>query len=255
MIELAFFEGLDSASLFKDYASMRFSAEKVKNTSQKSGGSGPSSSSASVNAAYKSIFNVAKQELLEETVSVGGKEFHKSHIRSLKFEDMYAMLLILVNSLQRGPILSKPMTDTLLRIEGGKYISEATSTIMIESSTNKFVYKLLQNCSPGIMEPVMDIEIYVGNPHLQVVMNDFLGTRKGKIEDVISAELTGNRRSQNTIKGIIPSENIIGYANYLRQMTSVSLKFKLNLTSRARQVSTQSSKDTNEFTIARSTES
>lgn len=223
IIELAFFDAYEAASLFKDYASMRFQAEKSKKIAQNSANSGSNQSSAAVNAAYKSIYNPTKQEFLEDTIMVGAKQLQKIHIKSLKFEDIYAMLAIAINSLQRGPLLSKPMTDTVLRITGGNYTSESTSTIMIESTTNKFVHKLLKDSSPGIMEPVMDIEIQVGNAHLQTVMNDFLGTRKGKVEDVISAELTENRRNQNTIKGMIPSENIIGYANYLRQMTSVGL--------------------------------
>lgn len=69
----------------------------------------------------------------------------------------------------------------------------------------------------------MAIDILVSEQNQQTVMNDFLGVRKGRIEIVLSPELTGNKRGQYTIRGIIPSENSIGYANYLRQMTSVSL--------------------------------
>lgn len=54
-------------------------------------------------------------------------------------------------------------------------------------------------------------------------MNDFLGVRKGKVEDVLAAELTGNKRGHNTVRGVIPSENSIGYANQLRSMTSVRI--------------------------------
>ena len=97
--------------------------------------------------------------------------------------------------MQRGPLLSKPMIDTKITLTGGKYTKSHSSNIMIDASANKFVYKLLQNSSPGIMEPVMDIDIFVTEAHQQVVMNDFLGARKGKIEDVLNFQLTGNKRS------------------------------------------------------------
>lgn len=218
-IELSFFEDETCASFFSEYSKLKYQAERAKNqTSENS-----VKKSQNVNTAYKSMFNTTKEEQLDEIVDIAGQDIPKYDIRSLNFENMFSMVQIVVNSLQRGPLLSKSMINTKIIISGGKYTQQYTSGIMIEASSNKFIHKLLQDCSPGIMEPVMDIDIFVPQEHQQSVMNDFLGVRKGKVEDVLAAELTGNKRGHNTVRGVIPSENSIGYANQLRSMTSVRI--------------------------------
>ena len=111
------------------------------------------------------MFNTSKVTPLQETVDIMGQDEQKIDIQSLNFENLYSMVQITINSLQRGPLLSKSMINTRIYLSGGHYTSDFTSGIMVEASTNKFIHKLLQDCSPGIMEPVMDIDIFVTQEH------------------------------------------------------------------------------------------
>ena len=180
---------------------------------------------------YNLIVNTTEEEghAVQETVNVGQSEAQLNDLSLLEFDLIYKIEEISINSLQRGPSLGRSLLNTRILINGGAFTEKYTSEVMIESCTNRAIFECLTRAGPCLMEPVMDISIFVPEEYTQKVINDFLGTRKGKVLDVLDPELTNNKYDLTTINGVISSESVIGYANVLRGMTKGEASFTAEL--------------------------
>lgn len=210
VIEISCLDDEMCAQFYNEYRTNRYKAESALDQSQHSN-------------EYKKLFNTNKIESSPEMKEIGMDSSFVYNIKSIDFDLLYAMERIAINAFERGPTLGKKVLGTKINIESGKYTTDLTSKVMIESTTNKMILECLQNGSPYIMEPIMEVKITVMPDHTQKVINDFLGVRKGKIEEVIDAELTQDKRGMNTVLGFMSSQSSIGYANHLRSISKVSL--------------------------------
>lgn len=75
------------------------------------------------------------------------------------------------------------------------------------------ILNIAKQSSPILVEPVMSVNIQVGETHLRNVISDFSGRRRGTIH-----EQTGEKHSK-FLKGKVPLKELLGYASDLRSMT------------------------------------
>ena len=73
--------------------------------------------------------------------------------------------------------------------------------------------------SVQLIEPVMDVELSVGDNFLAVVLKDLTERRRASILDV------GIPSYRTTVKALTPLSEMIGYANILRSITQGNASF------------------------------
>lgn len=159
-----------------------------------------------------------------DSVILGSSSVECFDLSSLDFESIISLEMIAINCLKRGPLLGKQMLNTRIILESGRFTKKATSKVMFEMTANNIISKALSLGSPTKMEPVLSMTLLTPEHHSQKVINDIISMRRGAILEVLSPELTSNKRKHYEIHAEIPLEMTIGYANSLRSFTNVYFK-------------------------------
>jgi len=115
-------------------------------------------------------------------------------------------------SLESGALMGYPVVDVEAILTGGSYKESIGSDLAYTVSASMACKEALLNGKSFLLDPIMDVEVYVPELFTGDVIGD-LNSRNGKIES-IKPKLT-----IQVIKAIVPLAQMFGYATSLRSAT------------------------------------
>ncbi|RVE66031.1 hypothetical protein OJAV_G00122560 [Oryzias javanicus] len=143
---------------------------------------------------------------LEEQLTAGTKEAVKNGVDS---------------SCLQGSVLGSPVQGVSALIQS--VTAEAgTSPTMVSACVSRCMLKALRLAGGQVLEPVMSLEVTVGEEHLGAVLGD-LAQRRGVVRDIQS------RHDDKVLVASAPLAEMMGYSTALRTLTSGNATFSLEL--------------------------
>ncbi|XP_071384232.1 ribosome-releasing factor 2, mitochondrial isoform X2 [Centroberyx affinis] len=125
------------------------------------------------------------------------------------------------SSYLQGPLLGYPVqgVSTLIQNVG---MEPGTSPAMVSACVSRCMLKAMRQAGGQVLEPVMSLEVTVGEEHLSSVLGD-LAQRRGAVRDIQS------RHDNKVLIAIVPLAEMMGYSTILRTLTSGNATFSLEL--------------------------
>uniref|UniRef100_A0A7N5ZRX1 Elongation factor G2 n=1 Tax=Anabas testudineus TaxID=64144 RepID=A0A7N5ZRX1_ANATE len=125
------------------------------------------------------------------------------------------------SSYLQGPVLGYPLQGVSTLIQSVN-MEPGTSPAMVSACVSRCMLKALKQAGGQILEPVMSLEVTVGEEHLSSVLGD-LAQRRGTIRDIQS------RHNNKVLLATMPLAEMMGYSTILRTLTSGNATFSLEL--------------------------
>ncbi|XP_040914848.1 ribosome-releasing factor 2, mitochondrial isoform X1 [Toxotes jaculatrix] len=125
------------------------------------------------------------------------------------------------SSYLQGPLLGYPLQGVTTLIQSVS-IEPGTSPAMVSACVSRCMLKALRLAGGQVLEPVMSLEVTVGEEHLSSVLGD-LAQRRGTVRDIQS------RHDNKVLLGTVPLAEMMGYSTILRSITSGNATFSLEL--------------------------
>lgn len=117
-----------------------------------------------------------------------------------------------MESLESGPVMGYPVVDIAVKLSGGSFKESLGSELAYKVSASMACNQALNKGKPYLLEPIMDVEIFVPEPFMGEVIGD-LNARNGKIASIKP------QKGLQVIKGIVPLSRMFGYSTSLRSAT------------------------------------
>jgi elongation factor G len=117
-----------------------------------------------------------------------------------------------LDALENGTLMGYPVVDTKVALTGGSYKDTLSTELAFTVSTSMAVKNALENGGPFLLEPIMDVEVFVPETFMGDVIGD-LNSRNGKIEAI------DHRMGVQVISASIPLSKMFGYSTVLRSAT------------------------------------
>ncbi|XP_022048774.1 ribosome-releasing factor 2, mitochondrial [Acanthochromis polyacanthus] len=125
------------------------------------------------------------------------------------------------SSYLQGPLLGYPVQGISTLIQGVT-VEPGTSAAMVSACVSRCMLKALRLAGGQVLEPVMSLEVTVGEEHLSSVLGD-LAQRRGTVRDIQS------RHDNKVLLATVPLAEMMGYSTVLRTVTSGNATFSLEL--------------------------
>ncbi len=117
-----------------------------------------------------------------------------------------------MESLESGAYMGYPVVDVEAALTGGSY-KESLGTELAYTVSASMACKLaLAKGKPFLLDPIMDVEVFVPEAFLGDVIGD-LNSRSGKIESI------EHKMGVQVIKAVVPLAHMFGYSTSLRSAT------------------------------------
>uniref|UniRef100_A0A9J8AE79 Elongation factor G2 n=1 Tax=Cyprinus carpio carpio TaxID=630221 RepID=A0A9J8AE79_CYPCA len=123
----------------------------------------------------------------------------------------------------QGPVLGFPVEGVKTVIQHVS-LEPGTSAAMVSACVSRCMLKALKLAGGQVLEPVMALEVTVGEEYLSPVLAD-LAQRRGTICDIQS------RQENKVLLATVPLAEMMGYSTVLRTLTSGNATFSLELSS------------------------
>ncbi|CAJ1070349.1 ribosome-releasing factor 2%2C mitochondrial [Xyrichtys novacula] len=121
----------------------------------------------------------------------------------------------------QGPLLGYPLLGVSTLVQSVK-MEPGTSPAMVSACSSRCMLKALKLAGGQVLEPMMSLEVTVGEEHLSTVLGD-LAQRRGTVRDIQS------RHDDKVLLGTVPLAEMMGYSTILRTLTSGNATFSLEL--------------------------
>lgn len=125
------------------------------------------------------------------------------------------------SSYLQGPLLGYPVQGVSSLIRGIS-VEPGTSPAMASACVSRCMLKALRLAGGQVLEPVMSLEVTLGEEHLSRVLGD-LAQRRGTVRDIQS------RHDNKVLLATVPLAEMMGYSTVLRTVTSGNATFSLEL--------------------------
>jgi elongation factor G len=112
-------------------------------------------------------------------------------------------------SLESGILLGYPVVDVAASLVGGLYKDNLGTALAYTVSASMACKEALKNGNPFLLDPIMDVEVFVPETFLGDVIGD-LNARGGKIEAI------NPQKGLQVIKASVPLAKMFGYSTALR---------------------------------------
>jgi elongation factor G len=116
-------------------------------------------------------------------------------------------------AMERGILAAYPMVNVSVELYDGSYHDVDSSEMSFKICSSQAFQEAAQKARPVIMEPMMRVEVVAPPEFVGDVTGD-LSSKRGLIEGV------EDRGMLQAVKAIVPLQNMFGYTNSLRSMTS-----------------------------------
>ncbi|KTF83583.1 hypothetical protein cypCar_00010109 [Cyprinus carpio] len=103
-------------------------------------------------------------------------------------------------------------------------LEPGTSAAMVSACVSRCMLKALKLAGGQVLEPVMALEVTVGEEYLSPVLAD-VAQRRGTVCDIQS------RQENKVLLATVPLAEMMGYSTFLRTLTSGNATFSLELSS------------------------
>ncbi|XP_034566197.1 ribosome-releasing factor 2, mitochondrial [Notolabrus celidotus] len=125
------------------------------------------------------------------------------------------------SSYLQGPLLGYPLLGVSTLIQSVT-MEPGTSPAMVSACLSRCMLKALKLAGGQVLEPVMSLEVTVGEEQLGTVLGD-LAQRRGTVRDIQS------RYDNKVLLATVPLAEMMGYSTVLRTLTSGNATFSLEL--------------------------
>ncbi|XP_078128051.1 ribosome-releasing factor 2, mitochondrial [Sander vitreus] len=125
------------------------------------------------------------------------------------------------SSYLQGPLLGYPLRGVSTLIKSVK-MEPGTSPAMLSACVSRCMLKALRLAGGQVLEPLMSLEVTVGEERLSSVLGD-LAQRRGTVRDIQS------RHDDKVLLATVPLAEMMGYSTILRTLTSGNATFSLEL--------------------------
>ncbi len=115
-------------------------------------------------------------------------------------------------AMESGVVAGYPVVDVRVTLYDGSYHEVDSSDMAFKIAASIAFKEGMKRANPYLLEPVMDVEVYVPDQYLGDVMGD-VNSRRGRIK---SMSEKGNLK---IIRAEIPLASMFGYATVLRSLT------------------------------------
>jgi elongation factor G len=117
-----------------------------------------------------------------------------------------------MESLNSGTYMGYPVVDVEAVLIGGSYKESLGTELAYTVSASMACKIALDKGEPFLLDPIMDVEIFVPEDFIGDVIGD-LNSRRGKIESI------EHKMGAQVIKAIVPLAQMFGYSTSLRSAT------------------------------------
>jgi len=117
-----------------------------------------------------------------------------------------------MESLGSGALMGYPVVDVEAVLTGGSFKESLGTELAYTVSASMACKAAFAKGEPFLLDPIMDVEVYVSETFLGDVIGD-LNARNGKIESI------GHKVGLQVIKATVPLARMFGYATALRSAT------------------------------------
>ena len=117
-----------------------------------------------------------------------------------------------MESLESGSLMGYPVVDVEAVLVDGVYKESHGTELAYTVSTAMACQDALSKGEPFLLEPIMDVEVFVSEPFMGDVIGD-INARGGKIESINS------KMGTQVIKASVPLSRMFGYSTDLRSAT------------------------------------
>jgi len=117
-----------------------------------------------------------------------------------------------MESFESGVLMGYPVVDIEVALIGGEYKDTLGTDLAYRVSTSMACQKALLKGEPFLLEPIMDVEVFVAESFMGDVIGD-LNSRSGKIASIYP------QMGVQVIKAIVPLKRMFGYSTALRSAT------------------------------------
>jgi elongation factor G len=114
---------------------------------------------------------------------------------------------------ERGVLAGYPMVDFKVTLLDGKEHSVDSSEMAFKVAGRKAFRECAAKCKATMLEPIMQVEVYIPEENMGDVMGD-LNSRRGRVQGMDSADGT------TTVKALVPLAEMLTYAPTLRSITA-----------------------------------
>uniref|UniRef100_A0A3B3UF75 Elongation factor G2 n=1 Tax=Poecilia latipinna TaxID=48699 RepID=A0A3B3UF75_9TELE len=125
------------------------------------------------------------------------------------------------SSYLQGPLLGYPVWGVSCLIHSVS-VEPGTSPAMVSACVSRCMLKALRLAGGQVLEPVMSLEVTVGEEHLSSVLGD-LAQRRGTVREIQS------RHDNKVLLATVPLAEMMGYSTVLRTVTSGNATFSMEL--------------------------
>lgn len=117
-----------------------------------------------------------------------------------------------MESLESGALMGYPVVDVEAVLTGGSFKESLGTELAYTVSASMACKTALSNGQPFLLDPIMDVEVYVPEAFMGEVIGD-LNSRSGKIESI------EHKMGLQVIKTTVPLAHMFGYSTALRSAT------------------------------------
>jgi elongation factor G len=112
-------------------------------------------------------------------------------------------------TMEYGQLMGYPVVDVEVVLMGGSWKESVGSDLAFKVAASMASREAFQKGDPYLLEPIMDVEVYVPDAFMGEVIGD-LSARGGKIESISA------KADSQSIAAIVPLSKMFGYATALR---------------------------------------
>ena len=117
-----------------------------------------------------------------------------------------------MEALESGMLMGYPVVDVEAVLTGGVYKDSLSTELAYTVSASMACKAALENGEPFLLDPIMDVKVYVPEAFMGDVIGD-LNSRNGKIESI------EHKTGVQVIKVVVPMARMFGYSTSLRSAT------------------------------------
>jgi elongation factor G len=127
--------------------------------------------------------------------------------------------------MERGVLARYPVVDISVELYYGSYHDVDSSEMSFKIAAIQALRKGLEAAGPILLEPVMEVEIFVDKEYMGDILND-ITSRRGRVLGMGSADEDGNSPI-SVVKATVPLAEMLRYSIDLRAMTSGKATFEM----------------------------
>jgi len=127
--------------------------------------------------------------------------------------------------MDEGVLARFPVVDVSVELYYGSYHPVDSSEMSFKIAARQALKKGLESAGPILLEPIMEVDVYVEKDSMGDILND-ITSRRGKVLGMGSSDEEGNSPI-SVVKALVPLAEMLRYSIDLRAMTSGKATFEM----------------------------